>query len=139
MKKNMIAVALAVFAIAVLATGCRSNGSADLSDLSGVHGGTPAPISNTVPTTQPRTKETVSERVSEDASSLRDEMHDKKEDAKKAARDVADGVKNAGKDMADGMKNAGRELGDTMDASDATPGAGITDRADEMKNAVLSK
>ncbi|MBQ6862762.1 MAG: hypothetical protein IJO14_00850 [Clostridia bacterium] len=132
MKKTIFAVGLSVLAIAVLATGCRNNSNTDMSGVSETQGVTAAPISNTAPRTTQRETENNSERMREDVEDLRDMAREKKDAAKDAAHDVADGLKDAGRDVADGMKDAGKDMKNTMDVSDGTPGAGITDKAEEL-------
>ena len=139
MKRNILVIALTVLAIAVLATGCRNNSNADGTGISERPDVTAAPISNVVTTTQPTTQattqratDTVSERVSEAASGMGNAVTKDMEGMSEAASDLADGMRNAGEDMANGMRGAADSVKDGFDSNAAKPGAGITDRMDEM-------
>lgn len=133
MKKTIIATLLSVLFIAVFATGCRNNNDTGMQGVSETPAVTAAPVSNTAPARDRTIHEAASGQMREDASELRDMMYDKKENMKEAASDVAEGMRNAGKDLANGMKDAGRDLKDTMDMTDGTPGAGVVDSADEVR------
>ncbi len=139
MKKTIFAVGLTVLSIAVLTTGCRNNSTTDMSGVSETQGITASPISNTAPTTVPRTTENTSSRMREDATELRNTAKEKAQDMKNAARDVADGVKDAGRDLVDGAKDAGDDMMHNMDTSDGTPGAGVTDKAQEVTRETTTK
>ncbi len=136
MKKGIIAIAFAVLAIAVLATGCRNNSNDKADGISAIPEVTAAPIANTVPsTTVPTTQaatEKAGDRVSEAASGIGEAIRDDVTGMSEAASDMAQGMRNAGRDLADGMRNVGEDLKNGFDSEAGKPGVDITDRMDEL-------